>query len=567
MYLDKFNAGALPHKRILSHSQTGIYSIIHFGLNTYTGREWGYGNEDPALFDPGNFNAEEIASLCKETGMDGLILVCKHHDGFCLWPTKTTDHNISKSPFRGGKGDLVREFADACKKVDIRMGFYVSPWDRNSPYYGTEKYLSLYREQLREIYSSYGPAFEAWFDGANGGDGYYGGACETRKIDHETYYDWENTWKIVRELQKDAAIFSDAGPDLRWAGNEKGLAHADAFSCYTPHSPLGEDHAPVPGGTIGKEGEKGNGNGAYFMPVECDVPLRLGWFHHESHKGTRKSLRKLVEMYFHSVGVGGFLNLGLAPSGEGIMDEEDAAMLREFKKFRDSLFASPRGSFSFDPAGEKSKVINLGKETSFNFFEMAEGPAEEGEKILSYTLSGRKKGGEWETIVEGEAIGRRRMKYLEKMVEAEELLLTIHDYREELPKNFSIALYKAPPLPEEEPPSENEPQYFPTEVKGKVATVDLGGEKRVRTILFIPHASICPGVPDLYKLEVSSDGINYTTLVEQGEFSNLRANPVPQAIPMPGGERKIAFCRFTALRYLMEGEEIAFWKIGFLIKR
>ena len=246
-----FNQGRIPSLRMVRHSMTGCYAIIHFGLNTYTDKEWGFGNEDPALFNPQEFDAEEIVKICKESGLDGIILVCKHHDGFCLWPTSTTDYNISSSPFRNGKGDLVGEISDACAKHGISMGFYVSPWDRNHPAYGTAEYPAIYREQLQEIYSNYGPAFEAWFDGTNGGDGWYGGANETRWIDKTVYYDWDTTWKLIRRLQPDAAIFSDAGPDLRWVGNEKGLADPESFASYTPHAPEA-GRTPAPGFTISK---------------------------------------------------------------------------------------------------------------------------------------------------------------------------------------------------------------------------------------------------------------------------------------------------------------------------
>lgn len=190
--LSHFNSGRVPAARILNRGNR-CYAIMHFGLNTFTGKEWGFGDDDPRIFNPSDFSADQIAEACRDGGLAGIIIVCKHHDGFCLWPTKTTPYNISRSPFRNGKGDLVREMADACRKAGLQVGFYVSPWDRNHPAYGTPGYVKVYQEQLREIYSGYGPAFEAWFDGANGGDGWYGGACEKRKIDPSAYYEWEKT--------------------------------------------------------------------------------------------------------------------------------------------------------------------------------------------------------------------------------------------------------------------------------------------------------------------------------------------------------------------------------------
>ena len=280
--LETFNPGTAISPVLAAHLKHRIYAIIHFSINTFTDREWGYGDEAPELFNPTDFDADQIAQACVDGGLTGLILVCKHHDGFCLWPTRTTPHNISASPFRNGKGDLVREVSDACRRHGLGFGIYCSPWDRNHPAYGTPEYLEIYREQLRELYTNYGEAFELWFDGANGGDGYYGGARETRKIDQSTYYDWENTWKIARELQPHAAIFSDIGPDLRWVGNEKGLAHPDSSALFTPAAPTPGKN-PAPGYLDYSHSTTGNLDGNYLIPPECDVPLRPGWLYHADH--------------------------------------------------------------------------------------------------------------------------------------------------------------------------------------------------------------------------------------------------------------------------------------------
>lgn len=192
--------GPLPSIAQLQWHETEMYGFIHFTINTFTNKEWGYGDEDPALFNPTDFNADKIVATFKAAGLKGVVLTCKHHDGFCLWPTKTTEHNISKSPWRNGKGDVVKEISEACKRYGMKFGVYLSPWDRNNPNYGKPEYINIYRAQLRELLTSYGPVFEVWFDGANGGDGYYGGAKEKRTIDKTSYYDWPNTWNIVRTL-------------------------------------------------------------------------------------------------------------------------------------------------------------------------------------------------------------------------------------------------------------------------------------------------------------------------------------------------------------------------------
>ena len=210
----------LPAPRQLAWHELEFYGFLHFTVNTFTNREWGDGDESPALFNPTAFDADQIVGAAKDGGMKALILTCKHHDGFCLWPSRYTEHSVKNSPF---KRDVVKEISAACARQGVRFGIYLSPWDRNHKDYGTPEYLVYYRNQLRELLTEYGPVFEIFFDGANGGDGYYGGAYERREIDNRTYYDWPNTWQIVRELQPNTVLFSDGGPDVRWVGNERGI--------------------------------------------------------------------------------------------------------------------------------------------------------------------------------------------------------------------------------------------------------------------------------------------------------------------------------------------------------
>ena len=315
-----------------------MYGLIHFGLNTFQDKEWGSGDADPQLFNPAQFDAEQIVLAAKDGALKGLILVTKHHDGFALWPTKTTEYNITKSPWRNGQGDLVREFQQACHKHGLKFGIYCSPWDRNNKNYGRPEYLEIYREQLSELYTNYGDLFISWHDGANGGDGYYGGAREKRMIDRTTYYDWDNTWAMTRRMQPGAVIFSDIGLDVRWVGNEKGFAADTSWATFTPVSPDGKGN-PAPGYSKDEKAPGGTRNGKFWLPAECDVPLRPGWFYHAEHDSKVRTAAQLFDLYFKSVGRGANLDLGLAPDKRGLLHENDVKALKEFGALVHETFA------------------------------------------------------------------------------------------------------------------------------------------------------------------------------------------------------------------------------------
>ncbi|MDB5004573.1 MAG: alpha-L-fucosidase [Mucilaginibacter sp.] len=322
--------GPLPTYGQLKWQETEMYGIIHFGPDTYTNKEWGYGDEDPAIMNPTQFSAMQIVSAAKAGGLKGIVVVAKHHDGFCMWPTKTTEHNISKSPYKNGKGDIVREYREACDKLGMKMGVYCSPWDRNSPLYGKPEYVTdVYRKQLQELYSNYGPLFIVWHDGANGGDGYYGGAKEKRTIDRSTYYGWDETWGIARKLQPNAVIFGDVGPDVRWVGNERGMAGETSWATYTPHAPEA-GKAPGNGFVLDKEGVEGHRDGKFWLPAECDVSIRPGWFYHADQDDKVKSAATLLKLYYNSVGHGACLDLGLSPNRLGLLADGDVKALAAF---------------------------------------------------------------------------------------------------------------------------------------------------------------------------------------------------------------------------------------------
>ncbi|MGI4729977.1 MAG: alpha-L-fucosidase, partial [Janthinobacterium lividum] len=330
--------GVLPTARQLNWHEMEMYCIIHFGVDTYTDKEWGFGDENPAIFNPKQFNAEQIVGAAKAGGFKGVVIVAKHHDGLCLWPTKTTEHNISQTSWKNGKGDMVKEYQLACQKVGMQMGLYCSPWDRNSAFYGSAKYVEIYRAQLKELYSNYGKLFISWHDGANGGDGFYGGAREIRKIDRTTYYGWPETWAITRKMQPTAAIFGDVGADVRWIGNEEGHAGETCWATYTPLAP-DSGKAPANGYVKYWLGVAGTRGGKYWMPAECDVSLRPGWFYHENQNAQVKTPYTLLDLYYKSVGRGADLDLGLSPNKNGLLDEEDVNALQKFGAILKETFA------------------------------------------------------------------------------------------------------------------------------------------------------------------------------------------------------------------------------------
>ena len=325
-------SGPVPSARQLSWHEMEFYGFVHFSINTFTDKEWGYGDESPALFNPTDFSAEQIVRAAADGGMKGLIITAKHHDGFCLWPSKFTEHSVKNSPWKGGQGDIVKEVADACRKHGLKFGIYLSPWDRNHKDYGRAEYITYYRNQLRELLTNYGPVFEVWFDGANGGDGYYGGAREKRNIDRTTYYDWPNTWQIVRELQPGACLFSDGGPEIRWVGNERGQAGETCWATLNRN-----DFAPGQADT--KRLNHGDRPGTDWVPAECDVSIRPGWFYHEKEDTKVKTPEQLVNLYFASVGRGASFLLNLPPDRRGRIPDTDAKSLAEFRRRIETMFA------------------------------------------------------------------------------------------------------------------------------------------------------------------------------------------------------------------------------------
>ena len=337
------------------------YAFIHFNMNTFTNMEWGYGDESPTTFNPSELDTDQWARIIKESGMKGIIITAKHHDGFSLWPSKYTEHSVKNSSWKNGKGDLIKDLEKSCKKYDLKLGIYLSPWDRNHPDYGTENYITYFRNQLTELLTNYGEIFEVWFDGANGGNGYYGGANEIRKVDKKTYYDWSNTHKIIRKLQPNAVVFSDAGPDVRWVGNEKGYANKTTWSNIYRDSLYG-------GMPDYNKFSSGQELGTHFIPTETDVSIRPGWYYHPEEDGKVKSLDKLVDIYFNSIGLNSSLLLNIPVDTRGLIHENDSERMLELGEFLKNTFNKNLLEESKILFNNKSRPINKIIDKNINTF-------------------------------------------------------------------------------------------------------------------------------------------------------------------------------------------------------
>jgi alpha-L-fucosidase len=453
--------GPVPSERQLAWHDMQYYMFVHFTVNTFTDKEWGYGDEKESVFNPTELNCDQWAKVASEAGMKGIILTAKHHDGFCLWPSKYTEHSVKNSPWKDGKGDVLLELRKACDKYGLKLGVYLSPWDRNSAVYGTPEYIIYYRNQLRELLTGYGKIFEVWFDGANGGDGFYGGAREIRKIDNKTYYDWPATQSIVRELQPSAVMFSDAGPDVRWVGNERGIGSLTNW-CL-----LNKDKM-YPGGDFAGILGEGQEDGNYWVPAEVDVSIRPGWFYHQSQDSMVRSPENLMELYYSSVGRNCNLLLNVPPDRRGLLHENDVKSLLAFRKLlneefkKDIALGKVVKASSFRGKGYEASnvtdddpetywatkdsesggdiIIDLGEATEVNRILLQE-YIKLGQRVQEFEVSAFNNG-TWNKLMEGTTIGYKVIRKF-PLVNASKIKITISKSKA-CPLISNIKLYRAP---------------------------------------------------------------------------------------------------------------------------
>ena len=432
----KTDKNILPNNVIPSsiqheYQKMEMVGFIHFTVNTFTDKEWGFGDEKPEIFNPTQLDTEQWVLAAKDGGLKELIITAKHHDGFCLWPSKYTEHSVKNSPYKDGKGDIVAELVNACRKHGLKVGIYLSPWDRNHKDYGKPAYIDYFRNQLEELLTNYGEINEIWFDGANGGDGYYGGANENRKIDKDTYYQWDKTFAWVKKLQPNILIFSDAGPDIHWIGNEHG------FAGRTFWSTISSNNITI-GGSDREYLNIGDPEGDKWIIGQCDVSIRPGWFYHQSQDSKVKSAQELTDIYYKSVGRNAVLLLNLPPDKRGLIHENDVTNLKLFKSiieetFDENLAIDAKVSstnyrlkndyfsannitdkdlesyWATDEAHTTSELVVILEEAKEFDRILIQEPIKFGQRISKFRILIQKDNNEWEQVAEETTIGYKRL--------------------------------------------------------------------------------------------------------------------------------------------------------------
>lgn len=593
----------VPEPKQVEWQQMETYAFIHFGLNTFNDREWGYGDTDPKTFNPTNLDCEQWAQTLVKAGMKGVILTAKHHDGFCLWPFEGTDYSVKNSPWKNGQGNVVKELSEACKKYGLKFAVYLSPWDRHQANYGTPEYLPYFYAQLHDLLTNYGPVFEVWFDGANGGDGWYGGAKDIRTIDRKNYYNYPRIYEMLDSIQPQAIIFSDGGPGCRWVGNEKGFAGATNWSFLRK----GEVH---PGYDKSYELQYGHPDGNQWVPAECDVSIRPGWFYHPEEDDRVKSPDQLVDLYYRSVGHNATLLLNFPVDRRGLIHPVDSANAVRFhemiqQQLKTNLVAGMTPKVSNERGGDfvasaltddnfdtywatEDGVTTADIEFSFDTpTRMNRMMLQEyiplGQRVKAFVVEYLDKD-TWIPVKLNEettTIGYKRLLRFET-VETKGIRIRITDARGPLclsnvgvydagnvsdsfvekVEDIESVPYLLPDVKAEEAAKASDKQSQTTcFVEGDRLLIDLQEERMVSSLHFLPdQGEPNKGLIANYEIRVgvSKDAVNQ--LVKSGEFSNIQNNPVMQSVfftPV-----KARYIELKATRMIHAGEPMGFAELG-----
>lgn len=593
----------VPEPKQVEWQQMETYAFIHFGLNTFNDREWGYGDTDPKTFNPTNLDCEQWVQTLVKAGMKGVILTAKHHDGFCLWPFEGTEYSIKNSPWKNGKGNVVKELSEACKKYGLKFAVYLSPWDRHQANYGTPEYLPYFYAQLHDLLTNYGPVFEVWFDGANGGDGWYGGAKDIRTIDRKNYYNYPRIYEMLDSIQPQAIIFSDGGPGCRWVGNEKGFAGATNWSFLRK----GEVH---PGYDKSYELQYGHPDGNQWVPAECDVSIRPGWFYHPEEDDRVKSPDQLVDLYYRSVGHNATLLLNFPVDRRGLIHPVDSANAVRFhemiqQQLKTNLVAGMTPKVSNARGGDfvasaltddnfdtywatEDGVTTADIEFSFDTpTRMNRMMLQEyiplGQRVKAFVVEYLDKD-TWLPVKLNEettTIGYKRLLRFET-VETKGIRIRITDARGPLclsnvgvydagnvsdsfvekVEDIESVPYLLPDIKAEEAAKASDKQAQTTcFVEGDRLLIDLQEESMVSSLHFLPdQGEPNKGLIANYEIRVgvSKDAVNQ--LVKAGEFSNIQNNPVMQSVfftPV-----KARYIELKATRMIRAGEPMGFAELG-----
>lgn len=555
-------ARLVPTKQQLDWQKMELTAFLHFGINTFTGREWGDGKEDPKIFNPAELDAEQWVRSLKETGFKMVIITAKHHDGFCLWPTKTTKHSVESSTWKNGKGDVVKELRQACDKYGMKFGVYLSPWDRNAECYGdSPKYNQFFIEQLTELLTNYGEVHEVWFDGANGE-----GPNGKKQI-----YDWDAFYKTIQQLQP-KAVMAIMGDDVRWVGNESGLGRETEWSAtvLTPeiYSRSKENNGNLnirnKSKDLGSREMLAKATELFWYPSEVDVSIRPGWFYHKAQDSKVKSLRHLMNIYFESVGYNSVLLLNIPPDRRGLIHEADVNRLKEFsayiqKTFSTNLISNP-STYKKLKEG-KSVVYKLQKNTDVNVFMLQE-DITKGQRVEEFTVEANISG-QWKEVARGTTIGYKRMVRF-NAVKTDAIKVTINKTRALANINY-VGAFFAEEIKETASNQDfnNIDRKTWKVVETQPITIDFGSEHNLLSFTYAPiNADYKTNIAFKYSVKVSLDGSHWTEVINNGEFSNIVNNPIPQTISFDKAI-KARFVRIEATSPNAEKATIEVNELGF----